>query len=275
MDRSMSRRRALAACAQTGVLAAAGLAVARPQPAGAASSALPPAEPWPGFPRQNMDLAREVVAASHGNEARVRELVDEHPALARATWDWGFGDWETALGAASHTGRRGIALYLIEKGARIDLFAAAMLGYVEVVRALVTASPGIQRTRGPHGIHLLAHATAGGPAAAAVVEYLRSIEGAAEALPTQPLTPDEQRRYVGEFVFGESPADRLVVTQDKDTLWIERPGMGRRGLSHVGDHAFFPAGALAVRVCFTMENGAAKELRVVDGSMVVVGRRAS
>lgn len=143
-----------------------------------------------------------------------------------------------------------------------------------MVRALVTANPGIQRTRGPHGIHLLAHATAGGVEAAAVVEYLRSIDGAAEPLPTQPITSDEQRRYVGEFVFGDAPADRLAVTQDKDALWIERPGMGRRGLSHVGDHAFFPAGALAVRIRFAVENGAAKELRVVDGSMVVVARRA-
>jgi hypothetical protein len=28
--------------------------------------------------------------------------------LARAAWDWGFGDWETALGAASHMGSRPI-----------------------------------------------------------------------------------------------------------------------------------------------------------------------
>lgn len=100
MERSISRRGAIAACAQTSVLAAAGLAVAQPQPVKSSSAPPPSAEPWAGFPRQNAELAREVVAASHGNEARVRELVDEHPALARATWDWGFGDFESALGAA-------------------------------------------------------------------------------------------------------------------------------------------------------------------------------
>ena len=40
------------------------------------------------------------------DEARVKELVTTHPHLANAWWDWGFGDWESPLGAAAHTGRR-------------------------------------------------------------------------------------------------------------------------------------------------------------------------
>jgi hypothetical protein len=50
-----------------------------------------------------------MVGASHGNLARVNELVLAHPALANAAWDWGFGDWETAIGAASHVGNKQIA----------------------------------------------------------------------------------------------------------------------------------------------------------------------
>ena len=57
-------------------------------------------------PRQDPAVVREVVGVSHRDLARVRELVERQPALANATIDWGFGDWESALGAASHVGRR-------------------------------------------------------------------------------------------------------------------------------------------------------------------------
>src|SRR3981189_427031 len=74
------------------------------------------------FPAQPPDLVREMVAVSHGNIARVRELVGARPSLARAAWDLGFGDWEEAIGAASHVGNREIAEYLIAHGARPSLF---------------------------------------------------------------------------------------------------------------------------------------------------------
>ncbi|MDZ4806037.1 MAG: hypothetical protein SGI90_14355 [Candidatus Eisenbacteria bacterium] len=76
----------------------------------------------PGFPSHDPDLARGMVGASHGNVARVRELLAISGALSKASWDWGFGDWETALGAASHTGNREIAALLMENGARPDIF---------------------------------------------------------------------------------------------------------------------------------------------------------
>jgi len=55
-----------------------------------------PAGPSAAFPTQDADLIREMVGASHFNVARVKELVTRQPALARAAWDWGFGDWEEA-----------------------------------------------------------------------------------------------------------------------------------------------------------------------------------
>ena len=114
------------------------------------------------MPRQDPALAKETVGVSHRDIKRVRELVERQPALARAAVDWGFGDWETALGAAAHTGRREIAEFLLANGAQPTMFSAAMLGQLDVVKAFVAASPGIQRTPGPHGIPLLAHARAGG-----------------------------------------------------------------------------------------------------------------
>ena len=110
------------------------------------------------FPSQDRALVRETVTVSHGNFGRVRELVEASPALAKANWDWGYGDWESALGAASHMGNRDIAKFLIEHGARPNIFSAAMLGQLDVVKSFVAASPGVQRTHGPHGITLLSHA---------------------------------------------------------------------------------------------------------------------
>src|SRR5512134_2437591 len=90
------------------------------------------------FPAQDPAVVREMVGVSHGNVGRVRELLAERPALANAAWDWGCGDWESALGAASHVGNREIAGLLLASGARPTLFSAAMLGQLEVVRALVS-----------------------------------------------------------------------------------------------------------------------------------------
>ena len=114
------------------------------------------------------------VANAHGDLDAVREALASQPALVNAAWDWGGGDWETALGAASHMGRRDIALLLLERGARMDVFAAAMLGLTDVVRAMLAALPGLRDAKGPHGIPLLAHAHAGGDEARGVVELLET-----------------------------------------------------------------------------------------------------
>lgn len=116
---------------------------------------------------------QEFVGNAHGNLERVQELLSEQPELVNAAWDWGGGDWETALGAAAHMGRRDIATYLLENGARLDLFAAAMLSETEIVRAILNAFPAMREALGPHGIPLIAHAQAGGEAAAEVLELIR------------------------------------------------------------------------------------------------------
>ena len=125
-------------------------------------------------PALRPELVQEFVSKAHGDLNRVRELLAQEPALINASWDWGAGDWETGLGAAAHMGRRDIAETLLANGARIDLFAAAMLGRVGLVKAILEAFPDMRQAKGPHGIPLLAHAEAGGPEAAAVVEILKS-----------------------------------------------------------------------------------------------------
>ncbi|WP_201383016.1 ankyrin repeat domain-containing protein [Ktedonobacter sp. SOSP1-52] len=126
-------------------------------------------------PALSAEMVHEFVANAHGDLQRVQELLAQEPALLNAAWDWGGGDWETALGAASHMGRRDIALYLLKHGARIDIFAAAMLGQVEIVQTLLQAFPGMVQEKGPHGISLLDHAKAGGEEAALVLTFLQSL----------------------------------------------------------------------------------------------------
>lgn len=123
-------------------------------------------------------LVQEMVAKAHGDLARVQELLAQEPKLVNAAWDWGGGDWETPLGAAAHTGQREIATTLLEAGARIDLFAAAMLGKLDIVRATLEAFPAALQVPGPHGIPLLVHAKMGGDAAAEVAAYLEGLLGA-------------------------------------------------------------------------------------------------
>ena len=125
------------------------------------------------------ELVKQFVDEAHGNFDRVKELLDGHPSLLNAAYDWGGGDWETALGAAAHMGRRDIALHLIEHGARVDVFAAAMLGWLDVVKAIVDAQPGGREAPGPHGIPLMVHAQAGGDNARPVVEFLEASIAAA------------------------------------------------------------------------------------------------
>jgi hypothetical protein len=118
-------------------------------------------------------MVREYVLNAHGDLSRVEQLIAEEPRLVNAVWDWGGGDWESGLGAAAHTGRTEIARFLLAKGARIDLFAAAMLDQVEIVKATLEAFPEAVNIPGPHGIPLLAHAKVGNAdRVAALIEAL-------------------------------------------------------------------------------------------------------
>jgi hypothetical protein len=119
-------------------------------------------------------MVRDFVANAHGDLGRVTELLEQEPALINAAWDWGGGDWETALGAASHMGRKDIAHFLLARGARMDIFAAAMLGQLKIVQEIITAFPDARSLRGPHGIPLLIHAQVGGAEAAPVLEFLQN-----------------------------------------------------------------------------------------------------
>jgi len=140
----------------------------------------------PDFPEHHppFDRARvkRFVIAGHVNLAAVKAMLAEEPKLINGTIDWGNGDFETALGGASHMGRRDIAEFLLEHNARMDIFAATMLGKLDIVKAAVTAYPNIVHVPGPHGIPLIVHAEKGGQLAQDVLEFLRPLAG-------QPVPP--------------------------------------------------------------------------------------
>ena len=251
------------------------LAAGAQQAGGAIDPARPAGVPSATFPTQDPDLVREMVSVAHFNVKRVNELVERQPTLAGAAWDWGFGDWENALGAASHVGNREIAEYLIAHGARPTIFSAAMLGQLDVVKAFVAASPGVQRIHGPHGITLLAHAKAGGERAIAVLTYLEGLGDADPRPVSEPLSEDDIAAVTGTYAFGSGPTDRIAIAATKGQLGFTRAQATTRGLSHRGRREFSPAGAPAVRITFTVEGGRAVALTVHDPDLVLTARRVS
>ena len=138
--------------------------------------------PQPGFnpswkkPQINKLLVQDWVIFAHMDLAMLKKLLEREAGLLNAEMDWGGGDWETALGAASHMGRHDIAEFLLAKGARIDLFCAAMMGLTEAVKAFLTLQPSLIDAKGPHGFSLHFHAQVGGERSAKVLDYLQSIK---------------------------------------------------------------------------------------------------
>ena len=127
-------------------------------------------------PQINRLLAQDFVIYAHSDLEMAKKLLEKEPALLNATMDWGAGDWESGLGGASHMGRRDIVEYLLDRGARIDIFCAAMMGELKAVRAFLALQPTLIDARGPHGFSLHFHAQGGGKESEPVLEYLQSIK---------------------------------------------------------------------------------------------------
>jgi hypothetical protein len=231
------------------------------------------------FPAQDPALVREAVGVSHRDLKRLQELVERQPALARVAIDWGFGDWESCLDAASHTGNKAIAEFLLANGARPTMFCAAMMGHLDVVKAFIAARPGVQRNLGPHGLTLMWHAKQGGPDAAAVVQYLTTVGDADISPATLPLALPERDALVGKYTYGAGLRDHFTieVRRDmlgRDQLTIERSGApSRQNLYHVGNLVFFPTGVPSAKIAFAREGTKITQLTVADPNVMLTARR--
>lgn len=136
----------------------------------------------PGFkpswkkPQINRLLVQDFVIYAHSDLEMTKKLLEKEPGLINATMDWGAGDWESGLGGASHMGRRDIVEFLLEKGHRIDIFCAAMMGQLEAVKSFLTLQPKLIDAKGPHGFTLHFHAQVGGKDSEKVLDYLQSVK---------------------------------------------------------------------------------------------------
>jgi uncharacterized protein len=99
----------------------------------------------------------QLVGNAHGDLARVKEILEQHPDLlnVKATWD------ETAIQAATQMGNRQIIELLAARGAPVDFFTALVLGRVDEVDADQASSRGI------HDLPALYFAAIGGNVAVA------------------------------------------------------------------------------------------------------------
>lgn len=114
----------------------------------------------------------EFVLAGHGNLAKVKKMLNEIPNLIYCRYDWGGGDFEEAIEGAGHVGNKEIANYLIDRGARVNLFVLTMLGKTNLVKPVLETYPQLVFAKGPHGFSLLHHAEKGGEDAKELYEYL-------------------------------------------------------------------------------------------------------
>lgn len=133
----------------------------------------------------NRQLAQDFVIYAHSDLKMVEKLLKREPGLINAAIDWGNGDFETALGGASHMGKKDIVKVLLKNGARIDIFCAAMMGQVDAVKAFLTLEPSLIDAKGPHGFTLHWHAQVGQDDAKSVLDYLQSVK----EIDLKPLPP--------------------------------------------------------------------------------------
>jgi hypothetical protein len=228
------------------------------------------------YPAIIEEITSEVVGVSHFNLDRLKELVNKRPELARATWDWGFGDWETAIGAASHVGRKDIVEYLISRGARPDIFTFAMLGAYETVKSMIEFMPGLQKTLGPHGISLLQHVKNGNSKSKKsirLIDYLNKL-GDADGQEYQVMNETEKQKYAGDYKYGEGEFDGFTVkVNSQKRLLFGKLGMFGGSLLKIGNHTFTYNGAPSVEISFQLENEKIISLTVKEPELILIAKK--
>lgn len=104
------------------------------------------------------ETIRDVVLNSHGNFDRVRELIEADPSLVNVNAPWE----ETPVQAATHMGNARITEWLIDRGAPVDIFTAAMLGRTDDVARMLDENPALVDTPGVHGMPIMYFPAASG-----------------------------------------------------------------------------------------------------------------
>jgi uncharacterized protein len=164
-------------------------------------------------------VVEELVGNAHGNLARVRELLDVHPAALnlRAPWN------ETAIEAATQMGDKPIIELLIGRGAPVDFFTACVLGRRDEVKAALEADPSRANARGVHDLPALYFAAIGGDVEIAK----RLLEGGADVnAKAEPAAPIH-----GAVMGGSAAMVRLLLEHGADPSLPDYKGRGARQLA--------------------------------------------
>ena len=119
-----------------------------------------------------VEIVKEFVLAGHFDIDKVKNMLNDYPNLIYSSYDWGNGDFEEAIEGAGHKGNKEVANYLIEKGARVNLFVLTMLGKTDLVKPTLEVYPNLIFSKGPHGLTLLHHAEIGGNESKELYNYL-------------------------------------------------------------------------------------------------------
>ncbi|GGA14558.1 hypothetical protein GCM10008018_69310 [Paenibacillus marchantiophytorum] len=105
-------------------------------------------EPWFAF-----DTPAIVAVAAKGNREAV-DILLAHGADLQAKSSW----WAGGFGVLHHD-HHDLSRYLIERGAPVDIHAAAALGMLDTVKDMVEMNPAVVNQRGPDGQVPLHYAT--------------------------------------------------------------------------------------------------------------------
>ena len=97
------------------------------------------------------DQINNFVGAAHGDFAAVQSMLAQSPEIVNMPAVWG----ETAIQAATQTGREEIIAILLAAGAPMDICTAAVLGKSDVVEQMLRAEPAQAQALGAHGIPLM------------------------------------------------------------------------------------------------------------------------
>ena len=164
-------------------------------------------------------VVEELVGNAHGNLARVRELLDVHPAALnlRAPWN------ETAIEAATQMGDKPIIELLIGRGAPVDFFTACVLGRMDDVKAELDADPSRVNARGVHDLPALYFAAIGGDLEIAkrLLELGADVNAKAES--AAPIH--------GAVMGGSAAMVRLLLEHGADPSLPDYKGRGARQLA--------------------------------------------
>ena len=166
-----------------------------------------------------VSVVEELVGNAHGNLARVRELLDVHPAALnlRAPWN------ETAIEAATQMGNKAIIELLIGRGAPVDFLTACVLGRMDDVETELKADPTRANARGVHDLPALYFAAIGGDLQIAK----RLLRGGADVN----ARAESAAPIHGAVMGGSAAMVRLLLEQGADPSLPDYKGRGARQLA--------------------------------------------